>query len=296
MSFSAGAVRVRLHPLLPAIAAAAVLTGHGVGLLAGVLALLLHESGHGLAARCLGLSISELEFTPFGGVMTVEDADRLSPLRRILFSAAGPAFSFLGCFSAGMLLQQGAPFSWAQRFAGCNLLLCLVNLLPALPLDGGEMLLALLTLRFPRALAARILSVLGYCLGALLAGLSLAAALQGELLLSPLAAGLYLIYAVSIQGRESTGRYLSALIGRRQKIENGEALPVEWLAVGEDTAAGKLLRRLSPGKYHMLLIVSKDGTRCLGTLDEQAYCHHVMARPDAAVGQSPDIRKTDGLA
>ena len=289
-------LRLRAHPLLPLLLAAGALLGRGAGMVAALCALAVHEAGHLLAGKALGIPVTELEITPFGGVMRAEEADKAPPLRRFLFAAAGPAFSLLGCLGAGALFRAGLSFDAAQRLARCHLLLLTVNLLPALPLDGGEMLRAVLNRWFPDNRVTRLLSAAGYGTAALLGLLSLLAAVQGRLLLSPLLAGAYLAYAVAIQRRESVARYVTALIGRRMRLERCEALAVEWLAVGADTAAGTVLRALSPGKYHMLAVLSRDGMRSLGTVDEETLCQRALDDPGAPIGRDLPGSKKDGPA
>ena len=284
MSFSLGKTRLRMHPLLPLLWGLSLISGNGPGLLAAFLALLIHESGHFAAARMMGIPINALEITPFGGVMHPESYESAAPAARFFFAAAGPLMSLIGCFSAVLLFRWSVPFPFVQRFARANLLLLAVNLLPALPLDGGEMLCSILSARFPPAAVTKALAAIGCAAGALLGAFSLMTAFRGELLLSPLFAGLYLIYAGSAARRESAARYVTALIARRQQLEKYGILPVEYLALAADTPARLLLSRLSLNRYHMILVLSPDGMNCMGALDEKAFCEAVMNQPGEPIG------------
>ena len=283
MTVSLGKTRLRMHPLLPLLWCIALLTGKGAALLASIAALLIHESGHLAAAKLLSIPISTVESTPFGGVLTPEGLDRVSPVCRFAYAAAGPVLSLLGCFFSVPLFRWNASFAFARQFARANLLLLVLNLLPALPLDGGEMLRSILSARFPGAAVTKALTGVGYAVGMLLGSLSLAAAFRGRVLLFPLFAGLYLVYAVALERRDSAARYVTALIARRQRLERGESLPIEWLAVRADTPPRLILPRLSLGKYHMLCVLSKDGMACLTRLDEKAFCEWTLNHPDEPV-------------
>ena len=100
---------------------------------------LLHELGHSLLARHLGVPVAEIELSFFGGAARM--GMPRSPGDEIAIAAAGPAVSFalagLGHGLAALTgLQVLALFGWV------NLLLAVFNLLPAFPSDGGRILRA----------------------------------------------------------------------------------------------------------------------------------------------------------
>lgn len=290
MTARLGSTRVRVHPLLPALWCFSLVSGMGRRFTPLLLALLLHESGHLLMAAALGIPVEEVEITPMGGVMTVDDPDGLSPLRAFLLALAGPAFSLFGCLLSSVLYRHtGISFSAASAFAQGNLVLLLFNLLPALPLDGGNMLRAILRLFFPAAALTRVLSAAGFAVAAALCGVSLYFAIQGQILLAPVFAGLYLFYASAVEGRDSTARYVTSLIARRQKLEKNEVLAVEAAAASQDMPVGKLLGKLRPGKYHVVYVLSRDGMRALGMLDEQQLCDNLLERRGVTLGGALEI-------
>ena len=110
-----------------------------------ILALVLHEAGHVLAACACGLKLLKWAF-PFGGQILTEDLVGVNSRREIIVASAGPAASL---FSSGLTyIMEGnlslVDFSFFMEF---NLLLGLFNLLPALPLDGGRILKAFCSTR-----------------------------------------------------------------------------------------------------------------------------------------------------
>ena len=281
MKCRVGTVLLRVHPLLPLLWGAAWLTGGGKNLFPALLALLLHEYGHVIAAKALRIPVNEIEVTPFGGVMALDGLDAAPPLSRFLEAGAGPLFSLLGCLlSAGLYQSGGMPLPFASVFFRANLTLLLINLLPALPLDGGQMLRAGLQRFFPFPAVTRILTALAFLLGGAFCAFSLYFAFQGEFVLFPIFAGLYLMYASAIEQRQSTAHYVTALIARRQKLERQDVLPVEIVAASGEMTARRLLRQLHPGRYHIIYVLSRDGMRSGGILEEQDFCDAVLAHND----------------
>lgn len=139
-----------------------------------VIALSAHELAHLLAAYLARVTITEIRIMPFGGSAKMENPYRIPPGRLIAVAAAGPAANLLIAVLAAALAQwQRIPPDLAARTARANLTLMLFNLLPALPLDGGRILFALLERPLGEARALK----LGLRLGCILACALLAAAL-----------------------------------------------------------------------------------------------------------------------
>ena len=112
----------------------------GVALVLLVFAsVLVHELGHALVARQLGVRVSGIELSFFGGAAKMVQLPRTAT-HELLIAAAGPAVS----------LAIGALFMWIGY---TNFVIAAFNLIPALPMDGGRILRALLTrkLDFVRA-------------------------------------------------------------------------------------------------------------------------------------------------
>jgi Zn-dependent protease len=126
------------------------------GGLAGVLvvglafgSVLLHELGHALVARRLGVHVSGIELSFFGGAAKMVQMPRKAD-HEIAIAAAGPAVSLtLGGAGLGLgMLLHGLPLGALFGMIGwINLVLAGFNLIPALPMDGGRILRALLTRR-----------------------------------------------------------------------------------------------------------------------------------------------------
>lgn len=147
----------------------AVLLGYGgfgdptrgllvIGLVFG--SVLLHELGHALVARRYGVHVSGIELSFFGGAAKMVEMPR-SADHEIAIAAAGPAVSLM---LAGVGLGLGSLFhasalGWLLGTIGwINLMLAAFNLIPALPMDGGRILRAVLTRRmdFVRATDAAV--------------------------------------------------------------------------------------------------------------------------------------------
>lgn len=106
---------------------------------------LLHELGHSLVARRQGIPVNSITLHLFGGVASI-DRESKTPGEAFQVAIAGPAVS-LGLFALLLLvagrLTLGSPMQvLTLDLARINLVLTLFNLIPGLPLDGGQVLKA----------------------------------------------------------------------------------------------------------------------------------------------------------
>lgn len=106
---------------------------------------LLHELGHAVVARQLGVHVSGIELSFFGGAAKMVQLPRTAT-HELLIAAAGPAVSLM---LGGLGLGLGAVthLSLLSWLGWTNLIIAGFNLIPALPMDGGRILRALLTRR-----------------------------------------------------------------------------------------------------------------------------------------------------
>lgn len=107
-----------------------------------MLSVLLHELGHLFAGRAVGQRVIGIRFDVLGGQTDLASA-RSSAGRDAFVAVAGPAVSAI-CSVGGFLVAQAfqphtGPYLLAVTAGVVNALLTVFNLLPALPMDGGEM-------------------------------------------------------------------------------------------------------------------------------------------------------------
>ncbi len=146
----------------------ALLFSVGIGL-----SVVLHELGHTVVSRLLGLPVHRIVVFLLGGVSELAGQAR-RPRDEFAIAAAGPVVSMLlaaGCWlisqppdadsAAGVLLLL---LAWS------NLVIAVFNVLPGLPLDGGRLVQALIwTLSRSRMTGIRIASWSGRAVAVLLA-------------------------------------------------------------------------------------------------------------------------------
>lgn len=106
---------------------------------------LLHELGHSLVAKSQGIKVNSITLFIFGGIASIEQESK-TPGEAFQVAIAGPVVSFtlfalLGAIA--QLLPELSPVSrLTEELSRINLVLAMFNLIPGLPLDGGQVLKA----------------------------------------------------------------------------------------------------------------------------------------------------------
>lgn len=140
--------------------------------------ILVHELGHAFAARSAGGSAS-IELYAMGGVARHEHKQQLSCAQRAWVSFAGPLAGFVvgavvllvGSATAGFD-SNGLAHTVHRQLLWVNVGWGALNLLPLLPLDGGQILHAALDARL-EGKGARPAQLVSVVVGALCVGLAL---------------------------------------------------------------------------------------------------------------------------
>lgn len=131
---------------------------------------LLHELGHSYVAKRYGVKIKDITLMLFGGVSSMEEIPR-DPSQELKIAFAGPLVSFIigiVMIFINILISSFAPafvgtpvFLMFGMLGSINIMLCVFNLIPAFPMDGGRLLRAWYAKRMNYAQATHYAATFG---------------------------------------------------------------------------------------------------------------------------------------
>ena len=178
---------VVLPSVAPGRSAPAYWTGAGAGTLLALMSIVVHELGHAIVARRVGLGVRGMALSLFGGATELSGAPR-TPGAAFVIAAAGPIASLVLAVASAIahvvLVESDAdPLAAAipALAAIANLAIAALNLLPGLPLDGGQVLSATVwRITGRRADGVRVASAAGRGLAVLIGALSVIGSASGD--------------------------------------------------------------------------------------------------------------------
>lgn len=259
-------------------------------------AVLVHELGHVVAARRLGIATSDIVLLPFGGVAYLDETELVDPAVEMRVAFAGPAVNLAvgGALLAGSLALpaalagagvSGSGQLWDAaarvlgRWAWDHVGLGLFNLLPAFPLDGGRLVRAAIARRTGFRRATRLVGRLGELSGAVMMGAAVlwyAYTGQG---LGAMVMGLFLLYAARMERQRAPGTWIRYLERRLDRdVQNGApVMEGRVLVARKETAVKDVALRLVPGRFHVV-VVTDSGGRVVGLTGEQEVVEALIER------------------
>lgn len=138
------------------------------------LCVILHEYGHALAARKLGVKTQDIIVSPIGGVARLANIPE-HPMQELFIAISGPLVNLVigTLIGIGLYVYDGKifpevtdlrfnePVELIRYVVSMNAALFLFNLIPAFPMDGGRILRALMATKMSHFRATKIATAIG---------------------------------------------------------------------------------------------------------------------------------------
>jgi stage IV sporulation protein FB len=202
----------------------------------------MHEYGHALMARRYGIGTREITLLPIGGLAQLDRIPE-EPRQELAIALAGPAVNVVLAGLALSMMWLGGNLDLIIEdglFGGSllaalfrvNIIMAVFNLVPALPMDGGRVLRALLAMRLPALRATRIATQVAKALAGAMMATGL---LTGQMMLAVIGGFVW----ISAGAEYDRARQLDA--NRRR----GRGPGIDWF--GQSGSAHSPGERVNPG-------------------------------------------------
>lgn len=238
-------------------------------------AILLHEASHALMARRYGFQVQSITLHFLGGATAI-DRESARPRQEFWIAVVGPVTSLLvggAALGASLALPDGLLRLVIDGLWVSNLYIGVLNLVPALPLDGGRVLKSAVWAVSGRAStggkvagwAGRLLAI------AVVVVVVLAAARSGG---GGFSVVIWVVMAAFLWTGASQALAVANLQDRFFDLRASE-IARRTLGVPEDLPLGEAIRRAQEAEAGSIVTVTHDGVP-IGVVDERA----VRATPE----------------
>lgn len=251
-----------------------------VNCISALLALLVHELGHYLTGIVFGEEISSIELTPFGGVMhRRSNKTSLKGLRGIMIALAGPFSNYIFiCLLTSLPCFRVLKPDTLQKLMLSNLVMMGMNLLPVLPLDGGNAAFSIGYYFFRVDSLIAFLTGMGQITGGILNAVALFGFFKaGTLNCSLLIVGSYLIKYASSQRKTLRSENLYLILREQLDRKTDEIKRMALYSVSPCTPLYAALTRINQHTESVFLVQTENELRLVG---EKKLCFEMLHDPN----------------
>ncbi len=212
----------------------------------------LHECAHVLVAKMCKVPIDGVEVLPFGITMKVRDECIVKPYDEVKISLAGPVCNFLTAFFT-YGLWWGV---YRDYIITASVAMGIFNLLPALPLDGGRILRAVLVKRLGHIRATTFVFKVTRVTALLIAIVGLYIVYATGFNFSFLLIGVFLLANLTEERKRANTIIMKDILYSRKKLASQGTLRADILVADVNEKAFSVIENLSYDRYYMVNVIN----------------------------------------
>ena len=244
-----------IHPVTIIFGFASVFVGMFWLFFMYLICLLVHEFSHYLVAKKLGYFCEKITLYPTGALLNAS-ADEFTFKDEILISLAGPFSNILLCIIC-VFLWWIVPeiYNYTADFVVANISIAFFNLLPVFPLDGGRVVLAMLSNFFSRKKATAITKNITLFFSLILFVvfiLSLFILPNFQIGIS----SVVIFITVIAEDKQAVYKRIIKTDLKRRKLAHG--VKVVYIMFGLNTMLSKVLSKIDNFAYYVVQVVDDD--------------------------------------
>ncbi len=248
------------------VALCALFGGYANMFFTGFAIALLHEFAHVFCALRLGVSVSRITIYPFGVAAQLSSEYIKSSEKEFIISFSGPFLNII-LFWLCVMLTHYLPYNILSFCIDINIAMAVVNLIPALPLDGGRMLKSILTSQFGIIRAYNFMYRLSRILICSLGVFAIYLFFNSGFNFSLILISAFLFQNLSREEKSISRITLNELLNYSKKLKSRNTYKTKVICVTEETLASTLLRHLSYD-YFCIVHVADQNSVIIKTLSE----------------------------
>ena len=218
---------------------------------------LLHEFAHYYIAKKLGYKLNKMYIMPYGVCLNYEN-NVFSGNDELSIALAGPIFNYLLCIiCVAIWWIFPVTYYYLDYFCFCNLVLATFNILPCFPLDGGRIIVCLLSKKIEREKAIKITLILNYVLSIVLVFLFITSFFK-DINYSYMFIAIFLFSGCVNPKKYSQYEYMMLDSNKRKLYKKG--CLVKTFAITSNISLYKIMAKFSKFKYNIVYVIMPNGS------------------------------------
>jgi stage IV sporulation protein FB len=218
----------------------------------------LHECSHLLTGELFGYQQGELALTVLGGRLNFDASLAINSEAEYFMAFSGPLANWLMVGGVGYLKWLGISNNYLTTWSQINCLMGTVNLLPALPLDGGRILHAWLNRHFGPVPAARATRVVTMVIVVLLFGMGTIGFWRRRDGVLPVLCGGYLLYQLAALKEPRLHLNWQLLQHKKERLATQRLLNLRTVLVAPETFLSQALRAYGTQDYLLFYLIDRQ--------------------------------------
>ena len=246
----------------------AVLFDFTSSLLITYVIVIIHEASHILTALFLKVKLDKIEILPFGVTMRIHSHYIKTPKDEIIIAIAGPLSNIIMClFSLGLKNHGIISDDLTKFLIMANLGIALINIIPALPLDGGRIMKAALTIRWGYVKSFNFTMIITKISISIIILTGTIIIIYTKFNFSILLIGAFLVANAISEQRGNKMIMMREILYSRQKLVDCGTERAGVIAIMHNQPARRVLKLLNYNKYYIINIID-DNMKIIGSITE----------------------------
>ncbi len=248
-----GSIKVKIHPLFYILGLYFALTGKIFIFIIYTTTAVIHELGHSYVASCHGYRLNKITLMPFGAVVS-GNIEGLKATDEIKVALAGPFINLaVALFFVATWWIFPESYAFTDVVAESNFVMAVINFLPVFPLDGGRIVLALLSSKTGKTKAIKIMKVSGIVFSLILFALFITSIFH-TINFSILLFSIFLLVGTFSREKDNVYVRLTSITLDKKALNNG--IVIKKQAVDKDVTIKKLISILDYNSINEIDIYS----------------------------------------
>ena len=253
-----------IHPLFIVLSALLVYFGYFFLLLSYIITVILHEFAHSFVASKLGYKLNQINLMPHGASLS-GDNRFFSARDEVLVAIAGPALNIiLAILGCAVWWIFPSTYFYTQQFVYANVVTAVINFLPIFPLDGGRVLLAVMSRNGQRTKAIKKVRLIGIILSSvILVGFVMTVFFTPNYTM--LIFGSFLFITSILEDKQAYYSHIGLFESKSSHLNRG--LKLRALAVSQNIPLYKLISAVTPDSIKEFNVIDEN-YKVIGKISE----------------------------